>query len=395
MSPPKRISTPAGLRLSVIMENGGNSYGRPKRNSMFSLKASSNTLIASPRRDSTANSEDTGNNGYSYSIFAEKRPPSSQQTNQAGDFFQRKGGWKRILILLLLLLISIIAIAVGLAVGLRKSNKANRSAYYLKFSSASANNFSYDSSQSASTTQGASSDQSGSQSGSSSNPSVSGVGSGTSVGAPSPTSTAISKNFPIGSYSFITFLGNVDPSCTSNSLTWSCFPYSTFNDSPIKALTTFNWVISAGSTSGTYQISSSSNPFAITFSNRPLKLMNQGKADELYTFQFQTQKEVLPSGSITDDGTTAKCVYSDTTFTGYLYTKQAKDYPTAATGNGNPAFQPWPFAIRAEQIAGAGDDSPTCYRYQNGNQGARIQGNFTVSDTQMLCDCIYRNWSPT
>ncbi|KAE9978922.1 hypothetical protein BLS_000197 [Venturia inaequalis] len=379
LSPPKRISTPAGMRLSVIMENGGNFHGRTMRNSIFSSKGSSQTLITSPRKDSAAISEDLATSGYSYNIFAEKHPPSSQQTNQAGGFFQRRGGWKRILILFVVLLICIIAIAVGLAVGLKQSKKAN----------------SDDSSHSASTTQ----DTSSHQSASSSNPSASGVSaggsiSGTSVGASSPTSTARSKNFPIGSYSFITFLGNVDPSCTSNSLTWSCFPYSTFNDSPTKALTTFNWVISAGSTPGTYQISSSSNPFAITFSNRPLKLMNQGKADELYTFQFQTQKEVIPSGSITDDGTTAKCVYYDTTFTGYLYTKQAKEYPTTATGDGSPAFQPWPFAIRAEQIAGAGDDSPTCYSYKNGIQGDKIQGNFTVSDTQMLCDCIYRNWSP-
>ncbi|TLD38460.1 hypothetical protein E2P81_ATG01003 [Venturia nashicola] len=379
LTPPKRISTPAGMRLSVIMENGGDFHSLPKRTSMFSSKGSSKTLITSPRKDSTATNEDIGTGGYSPSVFAEKRPPSSQQTNQAGGFFQRRGGWKRILTLLAVLLICIIAIAVGLAVGLKKSHDANSAG----------------SSQSASTTQGASTGQSGS----SSNPSASevsagGSGSGTSVGASSTTSTAISRSFPIGSYSFITFLGNMDSSCTSNSLTWSCFPYSTFNDSPTKALTTFNWKISAGSTSGAYQISSSSNPFAITFSNRPLKLMNKGKSDELYTFQFQTQKEVIPSGSITDDGTTANCVYSDTTFTGYLYTKQAKEYPTAVTGDGNPAFQPWPFAIRVEQIAGAGDDSPTCYTYKNGNQGARIQGNFTISDTQMLCDCIYRNWSP-
>lgn len=131
LSPPKRISTPAGMRLSVIMENGANIQGRPKRNSIFSSKASSNTLIASPRRDSTAASDDMGTSGYSYSIFAEKRPLSSQRFNQAGGFFQRKGGWKRILVLLVLLLISIIAIAAGLAVGLKRSNKANRLASHI------------------------------------------------------------------------------------------------------------------------------------------------------------------------------------------------------------------------------------------------------------------------
>lgn len=110
------------------MENGGNVHGRPKRTSIFSSKASSNTLIAPSRRDSTAASDDLGRgtSGYSYSIFAEKRPPSSQESHRAAGCFQRKGGWKRILILVVLLLLSIIAIAVGLAFGLKKSSKSKR-----------------------------------------------------------------------------------------------------------------------------------------------------------------------------------------------------------------------------------------------------------------------------
>jgi hypothetical protein len=106
------------------MENGGNVHGRPKRNSLFSSKASSNTLIDTSRRGSNAASDDLrgGASGYSYSIFAEKAAPSSQASNKAGGFLQRKGGWKRILLLLALLLISIIAIVVGLVVGLKKSH---------------------------------------------------------------------------------------------------------------------------------------------------------------------------------------------------------------------------------------------------------------------------------
>jgi hypothetical protein len=125
LSPPKRISTPAGMRLSVIMENGGNLGGRPKRNSIFSSKTSSNTLID---RASTVGSEDIrgGASGYSYSIFAEKPSPSEEGSHKAGGFFQRKGGWKRLLILLALLLVSIIAIVVGLVVGLKKSSHSSR-----------------------------------------------------------------------------------------------------------------------------------------------------------------------------------------------------------------------------------------------------------------------------
>lgn len=106
-------------------------------------------------------------------------------------------------------------------------------------------------------------------------------------------------------------------------------------------------------------------------------------------------KEVIPTGVITNDGSTAKCFYNDTTFTGYLYTKMAKEYPTSTESNGNPAYQPWPFAARAEQVAASGPDAPNCYVYTNGNLGARVTGNLTVADPQMLCDCNYRNYQPS
>jgi hypothetical protein len=105
-------------------------------------------------------------------------------------------------------------------------------------------------------------------------------------------------------------------------------------------------------------------------------------------------KEVIPTGVITNDGSTAKCFYNDTTFSGYLYTKMAKDYPASVQDAGNPAYQAWPFAVRAEEDAASGADAPTCYQYTNGNLGARVTGNLTVSDPQMLCNCLYRNYQP-
>jgi hypothetical protein len=115
------------MRLSVIMENDGNfPGGRPKRNSLFSSKASSNTLIDYPgsRQSDDLRGGAGGTSGYSYSIFAEKPPPSSQGSSSLGGFFNRKGGWKRILILVALLLVSIVAIVVGLVVGLKKSHSS-------------------------------------------------------------------------------------------------------------------------------------------------------------------------------------------------------------------------------------------------------------------------------
>jgi len=128
-----------------------------------------------------------------------------------------------------------------------------------------------------------------------------------------------------------------------------------------------------------------------------MTLVSKGNPDERYTFQLEMDKEVLPSTAITSDGSTAKCFYNDTTFTGYIYTKMAKDYPVAngtAAEEGDPAYQLWPFAVRAEQVAASGVDAPNCYEFTNGNLGARISGNFSVTDPQMLCNCLYRNYQP-
>jgi hypothetical protein len=212
---------------------------------------------------------------------------------------------------------------------------------------------------------------------------TSGVGS-------SPTSTNLPNGFPVGTYSFSTFLDTVTTDCTPDANTWTCFPYTIYNDDKVRALTTFNWIIKESS-QGSYSISSVQNPFAINFENAAMKIVDRGGDNERYQFQVTMDKTVVPSAPISADGSAATCIYNSTTMTGYLYTKRVKNYPSSDQGAANATYQAWPYAVRVEQTVGGGEDVPNCYRTTNGNLGDRI-GNTTATDPTTLCSCLYRNF---
>jgi hypothetical protein len=164
----------------------------------------------------------------------------------------------------------------------------------------------------------------------------------------SPTATvvtpsALPTNFPVGSYSFVTFLDTVQDNCTTVSSTWTCYPDIVYNTSPSKSVATFNWIIS-GKT-GALKISSTKNPFSISFKNTDLKLLDEGLTTERYWFSLQTLKTVSPSSNITEDNSAVECDYIDSTLSGWLYTKMGKGYPNEEKGDptGDPTFDAWPF----------------------------------------------------
>ncbi|KAF2196126.1 hypothetical protein GQ43DRAFT_499736, partial [Delitschia confertaspora ATCC 74209] len=209
---------------------------------------------------------------------------------------------------------------------------------------------------------------------------------------PTPTISPVSipTGFPLGSYSLTTFLDTVQTNCTSNPSTWSCFPYTIYNTSPSKSLTTFNWVISASSDNTKYSISSTENPFDIIFEDVPLELLDQGKDTERYRFQTRLDKTVDP------DDEAMECSYSGTTFQGTLYTKMAKGYPEGENSK-DVSFPLWPFAVLIEQTMAGGEDTPTCYKLgDNGkvDKKQKIKEGLEAMDTTSLCSCLYKNWRP-
>ncbi|KAF7509737.1 hypothetical protein GJ744_007432 [Endocarpon pusillum] len=233
---------------------------------------------------------------------------------------------------------------------------------------------------------------------------------------------AQNQTFPLGSYTFPTYLSSVLTDCTPNPSTWSCFPYRTYNSSattgPADSLTTFDWVISSpnpssnpasasasASPSPTYQISSTRNPFALSFANQSLVLTDAGSDDEAYTFDVAMDKVVVPNTDITrdGDGAAARCLFNRTRFRATLYTRRAKTYPPpeltgseegkSESESDTTPFQPWPYAVEISQTIASGAAVPECYKSLNGQLGERIElaGAGAVSDAAE-CACEYLNY---
>jgi hypothetical protein len=170
-------------------------------------------------------------------------------------------------------------------------------------------------------------------------------------------------------------------------------------------MTTFNWIINptANDLSGedtsntTYLISSSDNPFALTFINATLKLEEEGTDDEAYAFEVPMQKIVVPSSPLTADDAATECYYNNTQFTAKMYTKRAKTYPVqqgSASGNPDPdpsaIFGEWPYAVEVQQFIDGGSGVPDCYKVANGIIGEKVNvGSETINDS---CECLYMNY---
>jgi hypothetical protein len=167
-----------------------------------------------------------------------------------------------------------------------------------------------------------------------------------------------------------------------------CYPYTTYSQSPSQSAATFDWIISPSSDSG-YMISSTPNYFSIVFSNATLTLKNQGQSDEYYFFQIMMQKPTKPTSQLGSSNVASTCYFNETTFQGYLYTKMDATYGSSSganTSDTSDPFAPWPYAVRVEQIATAGTNTPTCL-----GPDSQSLGNFSVSDDSQLCDCVYLN----
>jgi hypothetical protein len=271
----------------------------------------------------------------------------------------------------LLALICIIALAVGLGVGLKKHSSTQTKSVAGGSSSNSNDN---------SASSGTSSPASGG-SGTSET-------SGTSGGGESGNNNSTTSTFPIGTYSFDTFLNTVSTSCTSNSATWLCYPYSTYAESPSSSSTIFNWIIAPTiPASKNYTISSTDNPFSIVFSNLTLHLMKEGASDEHYFFQTMMSKPTKPTTQLGSNNVASTCYFNSTTFQGYLYTKMAKSYPASEAKSPSVPYQAWPYAVKIEQVAAAGADTPNCI-----DSSGNSLGDFSVSDGTQLCDCLYLNY---
>jgi hypothetical protein len=332
-APVRKIQTPAGIRLSTIVEDGNGAQQNSSSRNAFPKKLFPPQY---PLRIGNIGAYDTGNSSdaTSSTLDSEKRKTLAEHKQIA-----RRGGWRRLGIVLVVILV--IALALGLGLGLGLKAKA-------------------DNSHRADT-------------------------SSTSISPGSiPADTA---QFPLGSYTFTTYLETVATDCASNPATWTCFPYTTFDSDPSKSLATFAWTITPSSSHG-YDITSSQDPFSIQFSTVPLNLVDQGEDTERYTFQTPSPKQVSPSSAITGDNSASTCFYNSTVLQASLYTKMAKN----STDSDSKDSRSWPFAVQIMQLATGGTDVPNCYKTNEGVTGERITDGLAPKQPTDRCSCVYQNF---
>jgi hypothetical protein len=120
---PKRISTPAGQRLSVILENNDAAkQARDTHRASVRKSGLAATLGEVPRESSEDQSH--GSSGYSYSVWSDSEKFQALKNHKQ---IAKRGGWKRLAIIAAVVIAAIIALAVGLAVGLKKKpSSSNR-----------------------------------------------------------------------------------------------------------------------------------------------------------------------------------------------------------------------------------------------------------------------------
>ncbi|KAI8933749.1 hypothetical protein NX059_009463 [Plenodomus lindquistii] len=398
--PAKRILTPAGQRLSVILDTkrAKSPSAQPKisvtTNTTYcndpdhthigpvqhgprvAKKAGVVALLTGGRLGDTPreSGEEQSHNGSNLSVSVW----SDKDAEKFGHVRQRRrrgvAGWsrRRLLVLVAVILALIVALAVGLGVGLGKKSSSS--------SSSNSSNSSSDNNPTPST--------GGAQ------PAASDTGSSSETDAPAPSASstlspsAAPANFPVGSYSIIIFLDTVSTGCTSANSTWTCAPFTDYYSDPQKALTILNWQISG--TKGAYKISSNGqdDTFGTTFQNENLRLLDAGKDTERYSFQISRSKTVDVTGSLGDERGSFECDYSATGIQGVLYTKMKRTYPDdtiAVQGANSPA---WPYAARIEQNIAGGQGIPSCRR----NGGDQV--SLASQDASTLCSCLYKNWTP-
>lgn len=195
--------------------------------------------------------------------------------------------------------------------------------------------------------------------------------------------------FPAGSYTIETTLSKPATACTSNPLTWSCYPYVPSSNA------TFFWTIRPSADESTFShatdlaISSLNNPFAPSFRNLTLTRHDRGQPSERLTFSFEMNKTVIAAGPVTSNRTSARCTYSGTKFRATLWPRRKNgveiDEASGDEANDDKGYRTWPGDVEVEMIKAADGGQPECESFA----GNKID----VPAGTGLCTCQYANFA--
>lgn len=285
---------------------------------------------------------------------------------------ERRGGWGR-LALLVAALLGLIGLAVGLGVGLTTGKKKNSD-------SAGEGDATYSQQQ--------------------------------------PDDSMPVQQLPLGQYSFVTSLRSQQTNCTSNPATWRCYPYSVLDPSNpstnATSQSTFNWIIRntsaiyatkdtpstpSGGIPANLTLSSTNNPFALTFTNQSLTYhssSDDGSASSppVLTFAFTLPKTVVPTSAVASDNAATQCFFNSTILSGriYLAASSSEGLSTDSAANSDSP-QRWPYGVEVLQSSMGGEGTPDCYETVNGGLGERVsEGLEPITAVGEECRCEYSNF---
>ncbi|KAJ9131988.1 hypothetical protein NKR23_g11487 [Pleurostoma richardsiae] len=329
-----RMSLPSIAPMPVIVEDETAPPHLPARSKRRSAPALAGSIGGGHARHPSSGTLSTTEK--SVSNVPDRDPGPQREGFRDQEWVARRGGWYRLVVTVLVVVALAVGLSVGLTIGLRKKHKSQ--------------------SQSAST-------------------------------------VTANSLFPAGSYAFTTALVNTSTACTSEASTFRCYPYATYTPlSPNASAATFHWVITAVS-SYAYTISSSANPFAPSFSNVSLTLLDGNQATERLVFSVPAAKAVVPAGSLPGAGDrAATCWFNSTVLSATLWTRARASYPPGVAAvpdpvNASATFQPWPYAAEIRQVAAAGPGVPDC----RDGDGAEVGDSFAEAAGAGDCGCWYAN----
>ncbi|CEI65331.1 unnamed protein product [Fusarium venenatum] len=175
--------------------------------------------------------------------------------------------------------------------------------------------------------------------------------------------------FPAGSYAFRADLQNTSTDCTSNPSTWRCYPYTQGSSA------TFFWIITSNDDDGSYNISSTANPFAPSFANLTLKRLDENTSQERLQFSFSMTKTDVPDDMLSSSNVAAKCMFDDTLFEATLWTQRnGDDFDDGSDGDN---FVEWPGNVEIVQRKMFRGGLPECVDSQGGIVGDIKSSNGT------------------
>lgn len=367
----RRISLPASQRLSTITEGAqAQDLGRWSRLSALRNSTSSAATHRTPPPPYEWAPEPavSGGAGNSENNASDDEKLARLRRTWSGATGQR-GGWGR-LVVLVVVIVALLGLAIGLGVGLTVGRKKS-------------NNGDGDLSD----------------------------GSGSNNTQPQDNPAPI-QQFPLGQYSFLTNLRAQQTNCTSNPATWRCYPYTVFDSSDPSTVqssqSTFDWLIS--NTSALYAtntttspsnapanltISSTNNPFALSFTAQELTyVLDSGSSSSpspKLTFSFTLAKIVVPTAALTADNAATQCYFNSTVLSGTLYlTDTSGNSVSNATDAGS--YETWPYAVEIVQSSKGGQDTPGCFEVVDGAVGARVVEGLEPRGEGEECRCEYRNF---